>query len=97
MVEKAQVQHRSLIYHQEVYRQRVFGIVLEAFTGRKAQQAVQHAGWMPGGFGEALGSPPGGRRQGIALARFLQHPDQRFDAGGLAGARPTGEHAHRAA
>jgi hypothetical protein len=95
VVGQEQVEHRGLVHHQVVDVERVVLIALEAEGRGGFEQAVDGAGRVAGGFGEALGGPPGGGGQGDALTPSLECANQRFQAGGFSRARPARQHADR--
>ena len=87
------VDHRDLVHDQQVAVERVLLAPLEAALGRVGlEQPVQGPGLPAGGLAQPLGGPAGRRRQGDGGGLGGQDLEDAVDQGGLAHARPAGDH-----
>ena len=95
IVGQDQVKHGGFVHYQEVCREWVVLIVLEAFERGEFQQTVDGAGVPSAGFSLALGSTSGGGGQGYTFVLGFESCDQGFQTGGLAGSGTARQDADR--
>ena len=85
-VEQLKVEHGRFVDHHHIRRQRIVLVVFKAADlGGKPQQPMNRTGGYAGGFGQALGSAPGRRRQFEGIIAIIQRMDQHLQRGGFAG------------